>query len=80
MIVMAGEIAHLLTGGAVEPLYHCVRPARDVPERLALLYFADLDPSLCEPWVRNAFNRDAAIGERVLTNPTRFGLRGFNVS
>jgi isopenicillin N synthase-like dioxygenase len=80
MIVMPGEIAYLLSGGAVAPLYHRVHSLTDARERLSLLFFADIDPAMCEPWVRNRINDGVAIGERVVTNPSRFGLEGFHSS
>jgi isopenicillin N synthase-like dioxygenase len=76
-IIMPGDIAWLLSGGHVRPLYHRVRPAPNYHERMALLFFGDISPEYCEPWVRNEINRDVNISERVLTNATRFGLNGF---
>lgn len=76
VVVMPGEIAALLSGGAIKPLYHQVRSDPDSRERLSLLFFGDIDPRLCTPWVRNAHNADVDIGARVLTNAARFGLQG----
>jgi len=77
VIVMPGEVAHLLSGGCVRPLYHRVRPDRRHGERLAVLFFADMAPALCQPWLRNDVNAGIAIGARVRSNATRFGLSGF---
>jgi isopenicillin N synthase-like dioxygenase len=77
IIVMPGEITWLLSGGEIQPLWHRVRPPTDCVERLATLFFCDLDPVACEPWVRNHINSDVDIGSRVLTNVSRFGLSGF---
>jgi isopenicillin N synthase-like dioxygenase len=76
-VVLPGEIAWLLSGGQIKPLYHRVRADPQIRERLALLFFADPDPTACEPWVANEINRDVDIGERVRTNVYRFGLEGF---
>ena len=79
VVVMPGEIARLLSGGLVNPLYHQVRPDPAVAERLALLYFGDIDPSRCKPWVRNEVNHDLDIGAISRANSARFGLEGFAV-
>lgn len=77
VVVMPGEIARLLSGGMVRPLFHQVRPDAAVAERLALLYFGDIDPVRCEPWVRNEVNQDVDIGAISRANSARFGLEGF---
>lgn len=74
VLIMPGEIAWLLSGGQIRPLYHRVRRQRGQLERVALLFFADMDPRLCKPWVTNDVNRNIDIGARMLINPTRFGL------
>jgi isopenicillin N synthase-like dioxygenase len=76
-VVLPGEISWLLSGGLIKPLYHRVRANPDVPERLALLFFADPDPEACSPWVVNEVNKDIDIGNRVRINVHRFGLQGF---
>jgi isopenicillin N synthase-like dioxygenase len=77
MVIMPGEIAWLLSGGQVRALYHRVRREPDCRERLAILFFVDIDPRLAKPWVNNKVNERVDIGARVLTNATRFGLNGF---
>lgn len=77
VIVMPAEIAALLSGGYVQPLYHRVRQHPDCPERLALLFNGDIEPRLCTAWVRNELNANVDIGARVLTNSHRFGIPGF---
>jgi isopenicillin N synthase-like dioxygenase len=77
IVVMPGEIARLLSGGMVRPLFHQVRPDPGVAERLALLYFGDIDPARCEPWVQNEVNQDIDIGAISRANSARFGLEGF---
>lgn len=77
-IVMAGEIAWLLSGGQIQRLYHRVRRLAHFSERFALLFFADIDPQLCTPWVQSKVNAGVDIGARVLSNPTRFGRQGFS--
>jgi isopenicillin N synthase-like dioxygenase len=78
-LLMPGEIAWLLSGGHLQPVWHRVRPQPHATERMALLFFGDLDPQLCEPWVRNKVNASVDISERVLKSVTRFGLQGFSL-
>jgi isopenicillin N synthase-like dioxygenase len=75
--VMPGAILSLLTGGEIRPLYHQVRAHSRSEHRLSLLFFADLDPQLCEPWKITPANRDIDIASRVLGNARRFGMDGF---
>lgn len=77
VLVMPGEIVWLLSGGQIQPLYHRVRREPSCSERLALLHFGDINPRLCRPWIHTDVNEGVDIGERVLTNATRFGLGGF---
>jgi isopenicillin N synthase-like dioxygenase len=70
-------ILSLLTGGEIRPLYHQVRSHSRSEHRLSLLFFADLDPRLCEPWKITPANRDIDIASRVLGNAERFGMDGF---
>ena len=75
--VMPGAILSLLTGGEIRPLYHQVRAHSRSEHRLSLLFFADLDPQLCEPWKITPANRDVDIASHVLGNAGRFGMDGF---
>lgn len=77
VLVMPGEIIWLLSGGEIRPLYHRVRREPLCGERMALLFFGDISPHLCEPWIQNEINAGVDIGARVVTNPARFGLNGF---
>jgi isopenicillin N synthase-like dioxygenase len=77
VIVMPGEIAWLLSGGCVRPVWHRVRRVPSCSERLALLFFADIDPEACQPWLHNEVNANVDIGERTRRSVTRFGLEGF---
>lgn len=77
VLIMPGEIVWLLSGGQIRPLYHRVRREPDCSERLALLFFGDITPRLCQPWVRTDVNTGVDIGGRILTNAARFGLGGF---
>lgn len=79
VLILPGEIAWLLSGGKIRPLYHRVRPETNCHERMSLLFFGDIEPSLCEPWILNEVNKNIDIGARVLTNPTRFGLKGWTL-
>jgi len=74
ILLISGEILWLLSGGKVRPVYHRVQPVSSCEERMSLLFFADLRPRLCVPWVKNKVNENVDIAERVLKNSTRFGL------
>lgn len=78
LLVMPGEIAWLLSGGQILPLYHRVRAHTQNLERMALLFFGDIDPSCCEPWLSNEINANVDIRGRVHTSVSRFGLKGFS--
>ena len=58
LLIIAGEIMWLLTGKIISPIYHRVRPIASIRERMSLLFFADLDPQLCTPWIFNEINRN----------------------
>jgi isopenicillin N synthase-like dioxygenase len=77
-VILPGEIAYLLSGGRIKPLYHRVRPDRGCNERVSLQYFCDIDPGACEPWACTVINRNVDIGALILTNPARFGLSGWS--
>jgi isopenicillin N synthase-like dioxygenase len=79
LLVMPGEIAWLLSGGQVRPLYHRVRAHTQNIERMALLFFGDIDPALCKPWLSNEINANVDISEKVRTSVSRFGLKGFEI-
>ena len=74
VLAMAGEILWLLTGGRINPIYHRVRTLHARERRRSLLFFADLKPALCEPWLISDINRNIDIGQRVRQNSKRFGL------
>ncbi len=76
-IIFPGEIAWLLSGGRLTPMYHRVRTHQDIEERMSLLFFADLEPESCEPWISNATNDTVDIGAHVRQNVIKFGLKGF---
>src|SRR5258708_30685865 len=42
-----------------------------VSERLALLFFGDIDPKVCDPWVMNSVNAGIDIGARVQASVAR---------
>jgi isopenicillin N synthase-like dioxygenase len=79
VLIMPGEIASLLSGGQIRPLYHRVCPDPSYQERMALLFFGDIHPQLCEPWILNDVNTNIDIGARVLTNSSRFGTEAFRL-
>lgn len=74
VLVMAGEILWLLTGGEINPVYHRVRTVSSWSTRKSLLFFGDMNPARCDPWILNHVNREIDIGKRVLQNSSRFGL------
>lgn len=78
LLVMPGEVCWLLSGGQVQPLYHRVRANRRNSERMALIFFGDIDPNHCRPWISNEINRHVDIKERILSSVNRFGLKGFS--
>lgn len=78
VLILPGEIAYLLSGGKLQPVYHRVRADPQIRERVSLLFFADLEPHHCKPWVGNDINAGVNIGKRVMTNVRRFGLAGFD--
>ncbi|MDB5421705.1 MAG: 2OG-Fe(II) oxygenase [Brevundimonas sp.] len=73
MTVLPGAVAWLLSGGLVKPRRHRVRGGV-AGRRQSLLFFADLEPALCEPWSVSPINAGVDIGSRVLTSPGEFGL------
>lgn len=77
ILVMPGKTLWLLSGGGVNPLYHRVRRHIELPERISMLFFADMDPKACQPWVQNDISTSEDIGAHVLSNGSRFGLVGF---
>jgi isopenicillin N synthase-like dioxygenase len=77
MVVMLGGIASLMTDGGLAALYHRVRSIPTCAERTSVLFFADLAPELCRPWIVGETNRSVDIGAHVRANPTRFGLQKY---
>jgi isopenicillin N synthase-like dioxygenase len=73
-LFMSGEILSLLSGDCIPAIYHRVRTAPTLGERMSLLFFADINPDLCTPWISNEANANIDIGRRVLENSTRYGL------
>jgi isopenicillin N synthase-like dioxygenase len=77
MVVMLGGIASLMTDGRLHALYHRVRSNPTCAERTSVLFFADLAPELCQPWIAGENNRSVDIGAHIRANPTRFGLQKY---
>lgn len=73
LVALPGKIATLLSGGAIEPVRHRVRGGA-AGRRLSLIFFADLQPSRCTPWVETPVNAGVDIGQLVRESPTIFGL------
>lgn len=77
LFMMPGEIAMLLSGGEIQPLYHRVRNMPEVPARMSLMYFSNPNASYdvkIRPWRQSDVNRDVDIMRRVIENPLKFGL------
>jgi isopenicillin N synthase-like dioxygenase len=77
VFIMPSDIAMLLSGGEIQPLYHRVRNVPEVPKRMSLMYFANPDAShdrKIEPWRAAEVNRGVDIMRRVIENPLKFGL------
>jgi len=75
VLILPGEILYLLSAGLIKPCYHRVNALNYLPERMSLLLFADVDPNLSKPWVTGDVNQRVNIGERILKNSLRFGLK-----
>jgi isopenicillin N synthase-like dioxygenase len=80
VIFMPGEILHLMTGGEIRPAYHRVISLPKLQQRLAVMFFADIDPCLCQPWRNSPVNAGVDIGQIVRRSGERFGLTGFSVN
>lgn len=78
-LIMPGQIAELMTGGKIRALYHRVRKLSGQNQRMALLFFADIAPEYCSPWVCSHENAGIDIADRVRLNSSRFGLLDFPV-
>jgi isopenicillin N synthase-like dioxygenase len=78
LLFMSGEILNLLSGGRIPAIYHRVRSVPTLQQRMSLLFFADMSPIVCKPWISNETNDGINIGERVLKNSTRYGLAEWN--
>lgn len=76
-VAMLGGVAALMTDGRLQPLFHQVRPSHDCDERISILFFADLAPELCQPWIVGETNRDVDIARFIRSNPVRFGLQKY---
>jgi isopenicillin N synthase-like dioxygenase len=76
-IAMLGGVASLMTDGRLRPLFHQVRPPADCQERVSVLFFADLAPELCQPWIVGDTNRHVDIANFIRSNPVRFGLQKY---
>lgn len=77
LFIMPGDIAMLLSGGEIQPLYHRVRNMPQVQKRMSLMYFANPNASYAQkirPWRESEVNRDVDIMRRVIENPLKFGL------
>ena len=77
LFIMSGDIAMLLSGGEIQPLYHRVRNMPQVRKRMSLMYFANPDAShtrRLKPWRETDVNHDVDIMRRVIENPLKFGL------
>ena len=77
LFIMPGDIAMLLSGGEIQPLYHRVRNMPQVRERMSLMYFANPNASYdreIKPWRETEVNRGVDIMQRVIENPLKFGL------
>jgi isopenicillin N synthase-like dioxygenase len=77
IFIMPSDIAMLLSGGEIQPLYHRVRNLPGVPKRTSLMYFSNPDASYerkITPWRESPVNRNVDIMRRVIENPLKFGL------
>jgi isopenicillin N synthase-like dioxygenase len=74
LVMLAGSVLTVMTGGAVPPVYHQVRNHK-LDRRTSIMFFVnpDIDAPL-EPFVRNEHNDGVDIAELVRTNPEKYGL------
>jgi isopenicillin N synthase-like dioxygenase len=75
LLVMAGSLITILTGGRIPPTVHRVRRHEDLSERQSLMFF--INPSIeapIEPWVVNTSNRGIDLRDVAIANSAAFGL------
>ena len=76
LAVLPGQVVMVMSGGQITAVRHRVRggaPGR----RLSMVFFADLEPSACLPWARDAERPDVDLAELVRKSQTVFGLPPF---
>jgi isopenicillin N synthase-like dioxygenase len=71
LVILAGEILSIVSGGRVEPAFHCVERRADIRQRLAVLYFADAEPELLARYTGGDVNE---IRDRVTAAWVRSGV------
>jgi isopenicillin N synthase-like dioxygenase len=74
IVIMAGSVLTVLSGGRIDPLYHQVRN-HGLADRQSLMYF--VNPEIDEPlygWADSGDGERADIREYVKNAPTMFGL------
>jgi isopenicillin N synthase-like dioxygenase len=66
ILVMAGEICTLMTGGLIKPVEHRVRRTANIQSRMSAMYFANPNPNglRLEPWIATKLNEGVDILER----------------
>ena len=75
MLVMPGSLLTLMTGGAVQPLFHQVKNSFRKDPRYSMMFFVNPDgDQVLEPWVRNETNAGIDIIAEANKLPLKFGL------
>ncbi|MGY2011174.1 hypothetical protein ACW9HJ_28130 [Nocardia gipuzkoensis] len=77
VLIMPGGIMSAMTGGDIQPLYHCVRNlGLESLRRKSIMYFScpDIDAGPIPPYVVNECNRGVDIGKLIRTATDAFGL------
>lgn len=75
VLVMPGSLLSLMTGGALQPLYHRVRNLRAPAERLSVMIFVNPDLTRpLPPWVGGDGAGTLDVLEVACRNPLMFGL------
>jgi isopenicillin N synthase-like dioxygenase len=71
LVVLAGEILSIVSGGRIGAAFHCVERRTDISQRLAVLYFADAEPELLAQYASGDVNE---IRDRISAAWLRSGV------
>ena len=75
MLIMPCSLLTLMTGGAIQPLFHQVKNSFLKEPRYSMMFFVNPESDqVLEPWIRNDSNRDADVIAEANALPMKFGL------